>query len=356
MTQAGSRQSQATAPSGQGSEQRGNVWALILAAGEGSRLRSLTTKPCGTAVPKQFCSLNGGRTLLEDATARAASLMPAERICTIVAQQHREFWAEPLAQFPADNVLVQPRNKGTGIGILLPLLHIAARDPHACIVLLPADHYVRDEFALRQSMRIALQRVEQNPRAPVLLGIQPDHVDPELGYIQPGGRDAHGSQTVARFIEKPSATVACQIIDDGGLWNAFIIAASVQTLIDMYTIRFAPLVMEMQVIVSRVRAAGVAGAGWSALVDMYERFPTLDFSRDLLEHSADALRVVTVPPCGWSDLGTPQRVVETLRRLTLAQHERYALHDRPPSASHINLAAQHALLERSSRPGAGANA
>jgi len=351
MTHASSRSVQATATPGKRSGKRGDVWSLILAAGEGSRLRSLTTKPCGTAVPKQFCSLNGGRTLLEEAAARATSLMPAERICTIVAQQHREFWADQLAHFPAGNVVVQPRNKGTGIGILFPLLHIAARDPHARIVLLPADHYVRDEFALRQSMRIALQRVEQNPCAPVLLGIQPDHVDPDLGYIQPGQRDAHGSQTVARFIEKPDATVACQIISDGGLWNAFIIAASVQTLIDMYMIRFAPLVMEMQVIVSRALETGAAGAGWSAIVDMYDRFPTLDFSRDLLENCAAALRVVTVPPCGWSDLGTPKRVGETLRRLTTAQPERL---DRRASAPHINLATQHALLERSSRFGAGA--
>ena len=206
-------------------------------------------------------------------------------------------------------------------------------------------------------MRIALQRVENNPGSPVLLGIQPDHVDPELGYILPGTRDAHGSQTVARFIEKPKATLANEIISDGGLWNAFIIAASVQTLIDMFMARYAPLVMEMQVIVSRARAAGSAGAGWSAIVDMYERFPTLDFSRDLLEGWSDALRVVTVPPCGWSDLGTPKRVAETLRRLSTVQASvSVERHERRVPVAHLNLAAQHALMERSSRMGATANA
>src|SRR5688500_19263270 len=75
-----------------------HTWALILAGGEGSRLRSLTTRPCGTAVPKQFCSLRGGHTLLEDALKRGAGIAAPERICTIVAQQHREWWAEPLRQ------------------------------------------------------------------------------------------------------------------------------------------------------------------------------------------------------------------------------------------------------------------
>ena len=63
-------------------------WALILAAGEGSRLRSLTTRN-GIAVPKQFCSLNGGASLLQDALHRAESVAPRTRIATIVAQQHR---------------------------------------------------------------------------------------------------------------------------------------------------------------------------------------------------------------------------------------------------------------------------
>lgn len=332
----------------------GNVWSLVLAAGDGTRLRSLTTRPCGTPVPKQFCSLNGGRTLLEEAVGRAGSLVPGERIAAIVAQQHREFWSEQLAHLSPGNVIVQPRNKGTGIGILFPLLHIAARDPQARIVLLPADHYVRDEFALRQSVRIALQRVEQDPSAPVLLGIQPDHVDPELGYILPGLRDARGSRSVARFIEKPTAAVAGDIIAQGGLWNAFIIAASVQTLIDLYMPRHAPLVMEMRVILSRALSAGAAGAGWSSIVSMYERFPTLDFSRDLLEGAAEALRVVAVPPCGWSDLGTPKRVGETLRRLTSLQLERQDIRVKPSWVAPINLAAQHALLERSSRSGISA--
>lgn len=323
-----------------------HVWALVLAGGEGSRLRSLTTRPCGTAVPKQFCSLRGGHTLLEDALKRAAGIATADHICAIVAQQHREWWSDQLRSAAPGNVIVQPRNRGTAIGVLYSLLHILPRDPDARVVLLPADHYVRDEAVLREAMQLALARLAQDPSAPVLLGVEPEEIDTELGYILPGSRDALGGRHVARFIEKPNALLAREVIEHGGLWNTFIIAASVQSLLELFMPRHAALVMEMQVLMNRATTAGLpAVAGWAALVDMYERLPSLDFSRDILEGRAAQLRVVNVPTCGWSDLGTPKRVAETLQRIPLDQ---LAL-DHDTASLVINLARQHAHVIRDPR-------
>ena len=71
-----------------------NTWAIVLAAGEGTRLSTLTTDRAGVAVPKQYCSLLGGASLLEDALHRAAEVVPAEQVTTIVAQAHRRWWNE----------------------------------------------------------------------------------------------------------------------------------------------------------------------------------------------------------------------------------------------------------------------
>lgn len=109
-----------------------NTWALVLAAGEGSRLRSLTTAADGTAVPKQFCSLLGGPSLLQEALHRAQSIAPRERICTVVAEHHRRWWQRALWSVPAANVIAQPANRGTAIGILLPVLHIRSRARRSC--------------------------------------------------------------------------------------------------------------------------------------------------------------------------------------------------------------------------------
>jgi mannose-1-phosphate guanylyltransferase len=324
-----------------------HVWSVVLAGGEGTRLRALTTAPCGTPVPKQFCSLQGGRTLIEDAVARAAGLVPDERICAIVAQQHRQWWMQSLQRMRQENIIVQPRNKGTAIGVLFSVLNVMARDPLARVLLLPADHYVRDEPVLRQALQLALARLDADDSKPVLLGLTPDEADPELGYIVPGKRDPLGGKLVGRFVEKPSPQAAKDIIASGGLWNTFIIAASAQALLNMYTQRFAPIVMEMQIIMSRTRNAGLpAAAGWATLAEMYDRLPEVDFSRHLLEGREADLRVMRVPPCGWSDLGTPKRVGETVRKLQITVRPHHTHEPSEMSGMLINLAARHAHMER----------
>ncbi|MDY6944110.1 MAG: sugar phosphate nucleotidyltransferase [Pseudomonadota bacterium] len=319
-------------------------WALVLAAGEGSRLRALTTQPCGTPVPKQYCSLAGGQSLLDEALLRARSQVAPERICAIVAQQHHRWWSslDSLSALPQGNLIVQPRNRGTAIGILYSLVHILSQDPDAQVLLLPSDHYVADEAVLQRALATALENVARCPGQPVLLGLQPDEPDSELGYVIPGGLDDFGARTVARFVEKPELTVAAQIVRAGGLWNTFIIAASARALLNLFLPRFAPIVMEMQVIVRNALQHKTA-SGWPAIVDMYMRLPDLDFSRDLLEGRESTLRVLPVPACGWSDLGTPHRVGETLRRLP--GERRAAAH--APLSGYIDLAARHAHFERS---------
>jgi mannose-1-phosphate guanylyltransferase len=319
-----------------------DVWALILAAGDGSRLRALTTKPCGTSVPKQYCSLHGEHSLLEDALERAAAVVPQNRICTIVAEQHRQWWTEIpqlAASLELGNLIVQPRNRGTGIGILYSLLHLLAKDPHARVLMLPADHYVRDEKVLRQSLVAALDRVRIGDGRPVLLGLEPDEVDAELGYILPGEPDPFGSYRVSSFIEKPAFSTAKEIIGAGALWNTFIIAGEATRLMDLFMPRFASIVMQMQVTLSRSASTGSPTGSWPGLVDLYDYLPDLDFSRDLLQEQPSKLSVLRAAACGWSDLGTPRRVGETLQRLA-ADHGS----SRERSPAQINLAAQLARL------------
>jgi mannose-1-phosphate guanylyltransferase len=289
----------------------GHNWALVLAAGEGSRLQALTMTASGVAVPKQFCSLGGGGSLLHGALRRAQAVAPPERTCAVVADYHRRWWQALPLDIPAENIVQQPRNRGTANGILLPLLHIVHRDADATVLVLPSDHYVRNESMLALSLRRAMFELQQDRDHLILLGITPEDPDPELGYIV-GESDAGSDvRAVTEFVEKPSAAAARRLIDWGGVWNSFIFAASGQTLLRAFEERCPDLVGEMQHIVNSPAEAAQRAA---RLAELYARLPELDFSRDILQRSPSSLRVLTVPACGWSDLGTPRRVGETVSR------------------------------------------
>jgi mannose-1-phosphate guanylyltransferase len=314
----------------------GHTWAVVLAAGEGSRLRSLTTASDGVAVPKQFCSLNGGASLLGEALRRAESIAAHEHICLVVAQQHKRFWEPLLASTVPANIIVQPENRGTANGILLPLLHILARDPDARIVLLPSDHHVSEEAVLAEYLKkavLALQRAEDEI---ILLGMKPDELDPELGYILPGKSHAHGLRSVTAFIEKPSETRARELTLQGALWNVFIVATRATTLLKLFQLATPDIVAAMRAAL----AVDATSAGQSsAMAELYRTLPSRDFSSDIAQQHESLLRVIAVPSCGWSDLGTPKRVGQALHR-----EPAHSAEMRTPHWAHLNLAIQHALV------------
>jgi len=283
-------------------------WAIVLAAGEGTRLRELTTRG-GIATPKQFCSLRGGRSLLGDALARAARIVPRKRIVVVVAAEHRRFWERELEGLPRENVVVQPRNKGTAAGILLPALSVLERDPGAKLAFLPSDHFVEQEYVIEQSLRLALESLDDHVDGLTLLGITPDQPETGYGWIVPAASDRL-LRPVARFVEKPEARVAEQLFASGALWNSFLFAVRGRALLDAFARRLPALVDEF----AHVHAHAPAERA-GPFESLYERLEARDFSRDVLQGEEARLRLEIVPPCGWTDLGTPARVEACLASL-----------------------------------------
>ncbi|HLZ99934.1 MAG TPA: sugar phosphate nucleotidyltransferase [Steroidobacteraceae bacterium] len=316
------------------------TWALVLAGGDGSRLHSLTTTASGVVVPKQFCSLGYGPSLLTQSLIRAGSVAPVIQTCAVVVNRHKWWWDQPLRALPKENVFVQPENRGTAHGVLLALLRLEARDPCANVLMLPADHYIRQEFQFSRSLREVAELSARTEDAVFLLGADPDKADTDLGYIVPELRKSDKPTGVRSFVEKPDAARIVELLKAGALWNMFIIAGSVQALLALYDRSYRSSVALMRAAMDGKKSRG---SDTPSLDEVYRQLAAADFSRDILEPQAQRLQVLGVPSCGWNDLGTPKRVIETLR--TLPAEPRHV--DAPPYSSAIlSLADQYGRLAR----------
>jgi mannose-1-phosphate guanylyltransferase len=288
-------------------------WAVVLAADTGNSLSTLTSSEQGGHVPKQFCSLNGGPSLLELAVARASSVVPAHRVCVVVAREHEHWWKSMLDQLPAENVIVQPRDRGNGNSVLLALIYLLKCDPKARLIFLPADHHVLTEDSISAAMQAALAALTATSKEIYLLGIEPDEPEDELAYIVPQEAGRGRIRGVRHFIEKPSRSVAGELIREGGLWNSLILAVNGIHLMQTFKQRCLGNAMSIQAALAK--ANDPSDPPW-ALTKLYERIPDLDFSRPILQHDIAHLRVIAVPRCGWSDLRTPRRVSERVQLLS----------------------------------------
>src|SRR5271170_1914788 len=278
-----------------------STWAVVLAAGDGTRLSTLTRDSTGAPVPKQFCSLYGGVTLLQQTLSRARAAAQREQTATIVAQHHQRWW-----KHIDERIIVQPMNRGTANGILLAALTIARRDPAARLVFLPSDHYIEDESRLAAALKAAsTKRIARGTL--LLLGLEPSGPDPELGYIVPSlPLRSLSCRPVSRMVEKPPASLASTLLKEGALWNSFIFAAEATAIADLVRARYPQVVADFE---------SALHGGSERLIELYERLPILDFSRHILQGAEPRLSVLRVPECGWSDLGTPRSVAACLGRL-----------------------------------------
>jgi mannose-1-phosphate guanylyltransferase len=280
------------------------LWAVVLAAGEGTRLTALTRALCGEALPKQFATIQGDRSMLQTTLRRTARFSPSERTVVVVSTEREGLARAQIGESSSVDVVAQPKNVGTGPGVLLPLSRVAARDPDALVVVVPSDHYVRDPEPFVESIRRAAH-VARHENAIVLVAAVPSGPETQYGWIltHPDER-----QSVAGFVEKPNAAIANEQFRAGALWSTFIIVGSARHLLALARERLP----EQSALFDAYWEALGAADERDTLSKLYESMAAADFSRDVLERS-EGLRVVALEPCGWSDWGTPDRVLESLR-------------------------------------------
>jgi len=130
-----------------------HLWAVLLAGGDGIRLRDLTFRIVGDNRPKQFCPIVGPQSLLNQTRSRLSPLFASERQVFVVSRPYQSFYEAELADAKQSIVIAQPVNGGTAIGILIALLQVMQSDPDAVIGFFPCDHHYSDEERFRSMVR-----------------------------------------------------------------------------------------------------------------------------------------------------------------------------------------------------------
>jgi mannose-1-phosphate guanylyltransferase len=293
-------------------------WAVILAGGDGTRLRSLTRKISGDERPKQFCRILGLGTLLEQTRERAALEIAPERTIYVLNRLHHRFYEPILSEVPAANLVEQNRNRGTAPAILYSLLRIAAVDNNARVAFFPSDHFISDNRRFMEHIRAAFDITLGRPDLVVLLGLEPENPEVEYGWIEPADSISGHFHVFAvrNFWEKPSPHLAQLLQRSGCLWNSFVMVASVRALLAIIESAIP------ETYSSFVSVAPFFGTRSEArVVDaLYERLETINFSHHVLSILPQRLGVLKVTGVRWSDLGEPRRVMASLNVAGLQPH------------------------------------
>jgi mannose-1-phosphate guanylyltransferase len=197
----------------------GSLHAVIMAGGSGTRFWPASRQ----RRPKQFLPLARGQLLIRAALERLIGLCPVERTWIVTNPQQAKLLGKLLLDFPSSQVLIEPEPRDTAPCIALATATIAARDPAASMVVMPADHVIAPVATFQQLVRRA-EALAADDRTLVTFGIAPKHPATGYGYIECGesiDSQAPPAFVAKRFREKPDLATARQFVAAGNFrWNS----------------------------------------------------------------------------------------------------------------------------------------
>ncbi|UWQ18974.1 mannose-1-phosphate guanylyltransferase/mannose-6-phosphate isomerase [Jannaschia sp. M317] len=270
------------------------IYPVLLCGGSGTRLWPLSRK----SYPKQFVPLTGQTTLFQASAERlsgpdyaAPTVLTNSDFRFIVTEQLAEVGIDPGA------ILIEPEGRNTAPAILAAAVYLADMDPEALILVAPSDHVVPDAAAFRAAVDTGVAAA-QDGRI-VTFGIHPTHAETGYGYLELPETPNGGAMPLTRFVEKPDAATAEQMLAAGTfLWNAGIYLFSVKSILAAFASHAPELMSPVRQAVERAETdlgfLRLDPAAWETLPDISVDYAVME--------RADTLSVVPFN-AGWSDLG-----------------------------------------------------
>ena len=292
--------------------------AVIMAGGTGTRFWPESR----AQRPKQLLTMVGLSTMIRATLDRLGELVPPERVVVATTQQLAGKIAEELPELPHEAILAEPCKRNTAPCIGLAALCVSRHDPHATMVVMPADHVIGPNQLFQQSVRFAAGLVDLHPQRIVTFGIRPSYPAESFGYIERGeqmgplgdcpdfreakmGLSPSGQPPpvyqVKQFREKPDAETAAEYLASGRFyWNSGIFVWKARTILDA----LAEHQPEMYARLERIaEAAGTPGYE-QVLAGEFAAIEGISIDYAVMEHATDVLMIEA--PFDWDDLGSWQ--------------------------------------------------
>ena len=293
-----------------------SLYAVIMAGGIGSRFWPRSRR----ATPKQFLDVFGEASMIQNTFARLQPLVEARRVFVVTNADYVGQTQDHLPAVPRENILGEPVARNTAPCVALAAARLHALDPDATMIVLPADHLIKNVGRFHEVLEAAVDAAQgegDRPAPLVTIGIRPTHPETGYGYLQfdadgdtdgvidDGPDDAPRAHNVLTFAEKPDVQTAERFLDAGDflwnsgmfIWRADAILAAFERYLPKVHALFAPL----------EDAFGTDGEA-AAIADAYERSPKISIDYGIMEQAAD-VRVVP-GSFGWSDVGDWRAVHE----------------------------------------------
>ena len=298
-------------------------WCIVLAGGEGMRMRSWIHAWFGGERPKQYCTFVGSRSMLQHTLDRAHRIVSDGHVVTVIGKDHGKHFSESTRMQALDLVLEQPDNLGTAPGMFFPTAYVLADNPEAIVAFLPSDHFVHPEHLFCEQITEAYELVEKYKSKILLVGAVPDRAETEYGWIDPVRDSGHGNadkahkvMNIVRFREKPDVREAQALFQQDCLWNTMVMVVKAKILWDLGRQCLPEMMYIFDAFLMVLRAIGEkrleSKFEMAALARVYKDLQPADFSRDILQHISERSMVMPMEDVVWCDWGHPQRVAATL--------------------------------------------
>lgn len=268
--------------------------ALIMAGGVGTRFWPLSRE----SNPKQFLKIVSDKSMIQMTVERLLNKIQIEDIFIVTAKSQVELIRKHIPELPEENIIIEPFGMNTAPCIALSALYLSRKyDAKETMIVLPADHLIKDEKAFLQSLDIALKSAEDEYL--VTFGIKPDYPATGYGYVEAEQEISKNVFSVKQFKEKPDLKTAENFLKAGNFfWNSGMFMWKIETIL----ITFQNYLPEVASLLHEISKKWDATGTCADISDEYEKMPKLPIDIGIMEKAEK--RVLIPVDYGWSDVGS----------------------------------------------------